>query len=131
MDSSDQLLPAGAKILLCRTRSGSKISPSLFVKFLNGNGLLFNDYLCGKKENFQFYFTCSQIDQFKRDYSIPSKLCFRQISYYFYFVLLYFLISPYEYWGGGGGLGGCSLPIISLSTLLLVVNRFLSVEDVN
>ena len=132
MDSSDQLLPAGAKILLCTTRSGSKISPSLFVKFLNGNGLLFNDYLCGKKENFQFYFTCSQIDQFKRDYSIPSKLCFRQISYYFYFVLLYFLISLYEYWDGGrGGSGGCSLPITSLSTFLLVVNRLLSVEDVN
>ena len=33
MDSSDQLLPAGAKILLCTTPSGSKISPSLFVKF--------------------------------------------------------------------------------------------------
>ena len=33
--------------------------------------------------------------------------------------------------GLGGGAGGCSLPIISLSTLLLVINRFLSVEDVN
>ena len=124
MDSSDQLLPAGAKILLCRTRSGSKISPSLFVKFLNGNGLLFNDYLCGKKENFQFYFTCSQIDQFKRDYSIPSKLCFRQISHFLNFILRFFC-------GGGGAAGGCSLTMISLSTFLFVVNRFLSVEYVN
>ena len=111
MDSSDKLHPAGAKILLCTTHSGSKISPSLFVKFLNGNGLLFNDYLCGKKENFQFYFTCSQIDQFKRDYSIPSKLCFRQISHFLNFILVCFILSfPSTnntiFFFGGGGAGG-------------------------
>ena len=137
MDSSDKLHPAGAKILLCTTHSGSKISPSLFVKFLNGNGLLFNDYLCGKKENFQFYFTCSQIDQFKRDYSIPSKLCFRQISHFLNFILVCFILSfpstnntIFFFWGGGGQ-GGCSLTMTSLSTFLFVVNRFLSVEYVN
>ena len=135
VDSSDQLLPAGAKILLCTTRSGSKISPSLFVKFLNGNGLPFNDYLCGKKENFQFYFTCSQIDQFKRDYSIPSKLCFRQISHFLNFISVCFILSfpstNNTIFFGGGGAGGCSLTMTSLLTFLFVVNRFLSVEYVN
>ena len=32
---------------------------------------------------------------------------------------------------GGGAVGGCSLTMISLSTFLFVVNRFLSVEYVN
>ena len=122
VDSSDQLLPAGAKILLCTTRSGSKISPSLFVKFLNGNGLLFNDYLCGKKENFQFYFTCSQIDQFKRDYSIPSKLCFRQISHFLNFISVYFILSfpstNNTIFGGGGGRGLQSNHDISINVFV-------------
>ena len=33
------------------------------------------------------------------------------------------------FWGGGEGKGSRSLPITSLSTRLLVVNRFLSVEE--
>ena len=60
---------------------------------------------------------------------VLKSFSFREINDFVSFCFIFSFI-PYEYWAGGGA-GGCSLPIISLSTLLLVINRFLSVEDVN
>ena len=61
---------------------------------------------------------------------VLKSFSFREINDFVSFCFIFSFI-PYEYWAGGGGAGGCSLLIISLSTLLLVINRFLSVEDVN
>ena len=61
---------------------------------------------------------------------VLKSFSFREINDFVSFCFI-FSFFPYEYWAGGGGAGGCSLLIISLSTLLLVINRFLSVEDVN
>ena len=75
MDSSDQMLltylPAEAKIYSVRSfRKQNFPSPIREISSPYENNLLLNDYLWVKKEIFQFYLTCSQIDQFKRDDSI-------------------------------------------------------------
>ena len=96
--NASQMSCGRSQNLLYATPSGSKISPPLFVKFHHHKVSVLNDYLCVKKEIFQFYFIWSQIDQFKKDDSILSWLCSRQTSCYFYFILFCFnfFISPYE-----------------------------------
>ena len=122
MDSSDKLHPAGAKILLCTTHSGSKISPSLFVKFLNGNGLLFNDYLCGKKENFQFYLpvlksiSLREIIAFLQSFVSVRYLTFKIL---FWFALFFhFPLRIIRFFLGGGGRGLQSNHDISINVFV-------------
>ena len=70
--NASQMSCGRSQNLLYATPSGSKISPPLFVKFHHHKVSVLNDYLCVKKEIFQFYFIWSQIDQFKKDDSILS-----------------------------------------------------------
>ena len=62
---------------------------------------------CVREESFQFCLIWSQIDRCERNDGI---------------LVAFFFLE-------GGGKGGRSLPTTSLSTRLLVVNRFLSVEE--
>ena len=126
-----------SKILLCTTPSGSKISPSLFVKFRLYKVVITICYwmiisVSKKKFSNSIWPVLKSISLREIMAFLHSFVYVRYLTIFILFCFALFFHFPLWILGwGGGGSGGCSLPIISLSTLLLVVNRFLSVEDVN
>ena len=107
-------LPAEAKIYFLRPLKEAKFPLPYSLNFVTIK-LFYRIAIeqlakCVREEGFQFCLIWSHIDRCERDDGC---------------ILVVFFI----FFCGGGGKGSRSLPITSLSTRLLVVNRFLSVEE--